>query len=72
MTTPLQSPESVLIYEFINALNQASGAASQLIHHIRHPGMIQIRDTIDLVKEGMTIHSVQSLKTTNKILVNGK
>lgn len=39
--------------ELIESLNQAEGAASQLVHDSGHPvEFIVIRDTLSLVKEG--------------------
>lgn len=45
---------SQILNELIEALNQAEGAASGLIHACGQPmAFIQIRDTIALTKEGI-------------------
>lgn len=47
------SEQSRLLAELIESLTQAAGAASQLIHHMQHPGFIVVREAIDLTKEGV-------------------
>jgi len=42
-----------LLRELVDALTQASGAASQLTHTMSDPRWILIRESIDLTKEGV-------------------
>lgn len=42
-----------LLSELIEAVKHASGSAGHLIHHLQHPGFIVLRDTLDLVVEGL-------------------
>lgn len=39
--------------ELVEALGQAAGACSQLIHQQQNPKFILIRDAVELMKEGV-------------------
>ncbi len=45
--------QAKLLRETMESLTQASGGATQLIHHLRHPGFINIRMAIDLTNDAM-------------------
>lgn len=47
-----QRTQPEVLTDLIFALSQASGAASQIIHALQDPRFIQIRDTIELTREG--------------------
>lgn len=52
----------VLLTEFIEGMNQAEGAAGQLIHHFRNPGWITIRDHLSRIKDrcvGLAVKGTQ-------------
>ena len=44
--------QPVVLAELIQALTQASGGASQLIHMLQDPRFIVIREAIDMMKDG--------------------
>lgn len=41
-----------ILSEFIGGLNDANGAASQLIHHFKNPKWFAIRDMLNIVRDG--------------------
>lgn len=47
------SSQPVLLNQLVEALNQAAGGASQLIHTMSDPRWMIIRDSIELTKEGV-------------------
>lgn len=54
----------VLLTEFVEAMNQAEGAAGQLIHHFRNSGWIVIRDNIAIIKDkcvGLAVKGTQGV-----------
>ena len=58
----MERTQPQILGELINALSQASGGASVLIHLLQDPRFIIIRDTLDLVKEGCIELAPQALK----------
>lgn len=50
--------------DIVEALNQASGACSQLIHHFQDMRFSILRDTVDLSKEIVTHAAEQASKRT--------
>lgn len=55
----------VLLTEFVEAMNQAEGAAGQLIHHFRNPGWIVIRDHLSRIKDrcvGLAVKGTEGIK----------
>lgn len=46
------SSQPVLLNDLVEALNQANGGASQLLHAMQDPRWMIIRDSIELVKHG--------------------
>lgn len=47
------SSQPLLLNQLIEALNQAAGGASQLIHGMQDPRWMVIRDSVELTKEGV-------------------
>ena len=47
------SAQPKLLNELIESLAQAAGGASQLVHHMRDPRWMGIRDIIELVQGGV-------------------
>lgn len=50
--------------EISEALAQASGACSQLIHHLQDPRFIILRDTIDLTRERIMMTAMAATRKT--------
>lgn len=46
------SEQPVLLNQLVEALNQAAGGASQLIHAMQDPRWLMVRDMIELTKHG--------------------
>lgn len=53
MTEPNISDSPRLMIELVESIQQASGACSQLLHHLQNPGFIPMREALDLTKEGV-------------------
>ena len=42
-----------LVHGLVDSINQASGASSQLVHHLQDHRFMIIRDALELMKEGL-------------------
>jgi len=40
-----------ILSEFIEGLNDANGAASQLVHHFQNPKWMAIRDMLNIIRD---------------------
>ena len=57
--------QPILLNQLVESLGQAAGGASQLIHTIRDPRFIVIREAIELAKEGvLQLATFQARKVT--------
>lgn len=50
--------------EVAEALSQASGACSQLIHHFQDPRFIILRDVVDLARERIMVSAMAATRRT--------
>lgn len=60
--------ELELLRKTMVSLTQASGGASQLIHHLQHPGFMPIRLAIDLTNDA--IKKMVDFQATRTVFIN--
>jgi hypothetical protein len=44
-------PQTVIIREMLESLNQAIGGASQLIHHLQEPRLMHVRQALEITRD---------------------
>lgn len=60
--------KTLVLSEFIEGLNDANGAASQLIHHYQNPKWMAIRDILNFIRDGCIKMAVaEGIEGANKL-----
>jgi hypothetical protein len=49
-----------ILSEFIGGLNDATAAASQLVHHFNNPKWMAVRDMLNIIRDGYVAETIQN------------